>query len=150
MKSESTKKQNRRNCSEARAYLRSSSLLLLFAFCLFGPSVRASEVGDFLGRRVTRVDVVIEGAPNANVGEMRSLIEVTLGQDYSPVRIHDSLVRLYRSGVVSSARVEGTADGASGVALRFIVKPQARIENVVFEGTPDFPRGGTPGKAESA
>ncbi|HXF39216.1 MAG TPA: POTRA domain-containing protein [Blastocatellia bacterium] len=111
---------------------------LLLAFCLL-PSVRASEVGDFLGRRVTRVDVVIEGAPNANVGEMRSLIEVTLGQDYSPVRIHDSLIRLYRSGVVSSARVEGSADGASGVALRFIVKPQARIENVIFEGTPVFP-----------
>lgn len=113
-------------------------LSLLFALWLL-PSVRASEVGDFLGRRVTRVDVVIEGAPNANVGEMRSLIDVSLGQDYSPVRIHDSLVRLYRSGVVSSARVEGTTDGASGVALRFIVKPQARIENVIFEGIPVFP-----------
>ncbi|HSB12179.1 MAG TPA: POTRA domain-containing protein [Blastocatellia bacterium] len=112
--------------------------LVTFAFCLL-PAMHASEVGDFLGRRVTRVEVIIEGAPSANVSELRSLIEVTSGQDYSPVRIHDSLVRLYRSGVISSARVEGTADGAAGVALRFIVKPQARIESVVFEGTPIFP-----------
>jgi len=61
------------------------------------------------------------------------------GQDYSPVRIHESLLRLYRSGLISGARVEGANDGANGVAVRFIVKPQARIENVVFEGSPTFP-----------
>lgn len=116
-----------------------------FSFCLFTfaflllPSALASEVGDFLGRRVTRVEVVIEGAPNANVTEMKSLIDVAPGQDYSPVRIHDSLLRLYRSGLISGARVEGSNDGANGVSLHFIVKPQARIENVVFEGTPIFP-----------
>lgn len=112
--------------------------LFTFYFCLL-PSARASEVGDFLGRRVTKVEVVIEGAPSANVSELRSLIEVTSGQDYSPVRIHDALVRLYRSGVVSSAKVEGAADGAAGVALRFVVRPQARIESIVFEGAPIFP-----------
>ena len=111
---------------------------LLFALCA-SPWASASEVGDFLGRRVTRVDVVIEGAPDANVGEMKALLDVTAGQDYSPVRIHDSLVRLYRSGLISGARVEGVNDGANGVVLHFIVKPQARIENVVFEGTPVFP-----------
>lgn len=114
-------------------------LSVLFCAVLLSISVHASEVGDFLGRRVTRVDVVIEEAPDANVSEMKSLLDVAAGQDYSPVRIHDSLVRLYRSGLISGARVEGVNDGASGVVLRFIVKPQARIDNVVFEGTPVFP-----------
>ena len=118
--------------------LRFALCSLLFAPCLL-PSALASDVGDFLGRRVTRVEVVIEGAPNSNVTEMRSMVEVAAGQDYSPVRIHDSLLRLYRSGLISGARVEGTNDGANGVVVRFIVKPQARIENVVFEGTPTFP-----------
>ena len=117
---------------------------LLFALCsllfaLWVPSAFASDVGDFLGRRVTRVDVVIEDAPTSNVNEMKSLLDVAPGQDYSPVRIHDSLVRLYRSGLISGARVEGTNEGADGVALRFVVKPQARIENVIFEGAPIFP-----------
>lgn len=112
----------------------------LFAFTFFLlPSVPASEVSDFLGRRVTTVEVVIEGAPSANTTEIRSLLDVATGQDYSPVRIHDSLVRLHRSGLISGARVEGTSEGAAGVALRFIVKPQARIEAVIFEGNPIFP-----------
>lgn len=121
--------------------LRSLPFVLGPLFCVFflSPSALASEVGDFLGRRVTRVDVVIEGAPNAIVSEMKSLLDVAAGQDYSPVRIHDSLVRLYRSGLISGARVEGVNDGANGVVLHFIVKPQARIENVVVEGTPVFP-----------
>jgi outer membrane protein assembly factor BamA len=106
---------------------------------LYPPSALASDVGDFLGRRVTKVDVVIEDSPNSNVNEMKTLLDVAPGQDYSPVRIHDSLVRLYRSGLISGARVEGVTEGANGVALRFIVKPQARIENVVFEGAPAFP-----------
>lgn len=110
----------------------------LFAF-LVSPSALASDVGDFLGRRVTTVDVVIEGTKSSNVAEMKSLLDVAPGQDYSPVRIHDSLVRLYRSGLISGALVEASNDGANGVALRFVVKPQARIENVVFEGTPIFP-----------
>lgn len=128
----------RRPSSFARRPSLLALCLLLSAFWLL-PSGLASEVGDFLGRRVTRVDVVIEGAPNANPVEIRSLLDVAPGQDYSPVRIHDSLLRLHRSGLISGARVEGTNDGANGVALRFIVKPQARIENVVFEGTPTFP-----------
>jgi outer membrane protein insertion porin family len=70
---------------------------------------------------------------------MRSLVDVAPGQDYSPVRIHDSLLRLYRSGLISGARVEGTKEGDNGVAIRFIVRPQARIDNLVFDGTPIFP-----------
>src|SRR5262245_9050744 len=114
------------------------SLLIPFSFV---SPCSASEVGDFLGRRVTTVNIVVEGAPSANVSEMRLMLEVAPGQDYSPVRIHDSLQRMYRSGLISGARVEGTADGANGVAIRFIVKPQARIDSVVFEGTPIFPAG---------
>jgi outer membrane protein insertion porin family len=112
-----------------------SSLFALF----LSPSALASDVGDFLGKRVTKVDVAIDGAPNANISEMRAFLDVAAGQDYSPVRVHDSLLRLYRSGLISGARVEGTIEGANGVALRFLVKPQARIDTVVFEGTPVVP-----------
>ena len=125
-----------------RAFCGLHSLIwLLFFAAAFTLPARASDVGDFLGRRVTRVEVVIEGAPGSSVTEMRSLLDVAPDQDYSPVRIHDSLLRLYRSGLISGARVEGINDGANGVILRFIVRPQARIENVIFEGTPLFPAG---------
>jgi outer membrane protein insertion porin family len=121
------------------------SYVLIATSCLLSVLVLqadalASDVTEFIGRRVTRVDVVIEGAPNSNVAEMRSLVDVAPGQDYSPVRIHDSLLRLYRSGLISGARVEGTKEGDSGVAIRFVVKAQARIDNVIFDGTPVFPQ----------
>jgi outer membrane protein insertion porin family len=112
---------------------------LSFAICLLPCAHAGAQTGDFLGRRVASVDVVIEGLPGSTVAEMRSLLDVAAGQDYSPVRIHDSLVRLYRSGLISAARAEGTAAGADGVALRFVVRPQARIESVVFEGVTGIP-----------
>ncbi|MFL6213670.1 MAG: POTRA domain-containing protein [Blastocatellia bacterium] len=87
---------------------------------------------------MTNVTVEIEGAPGSNITEMRSLIDAAPGKDYSPVSIHDSLERLFHSGLIANARVEATADGASGVALRFVVRPRARIDAVVFAGTPIF------------
>ena len=108
-----------------------ASLALLLAVCAFA---RASDTGDFLGRRVTRVDVLVEGEKATSILELKSLIDVAAGQDYSPVRIHDSLLRLHKSGLVSTARVEASEDGGRGVALKFYVRPQSRISSVVFEG----------------
>jgi outer membrane protein insertion porin family len=117
---------------------RAALCLLLFAFCL-SPSVRANDLGDFIGRRVTRVSIEIEGSPGSNIGELQHLLEVSANQDYSPVRIHDSLVRLHKSGLISSARVEAEPVGADGVALKFVVRPQARVDNVIFEGNTVLP-----------
>src|SRR5262245_40455066 len=91
----------------------------------------ADDIGEFLGRRVTRVEVFVEGERNTRMSELNSLLEVAAGQDYSPVRIHDSLVRLHHSGLVAAARVEAAADGATRVSLKFFVRPQARISSVL-------------------
>ncbi|MEN3333484.1 MAG: outer membrane protein insertion porin family, partial [Blastocatellia bacterium] len=109
------------------------------AFCLLLCVGAQAQTAEFLGRRVTNVTVEIEGAPGSSVTEVRTLIDITAGKDYSPVSIHDSLVRLFHSGLIANARVEATADGANGVALRFIVRPRARIDAVVFAGNPIFP-----------
>ena len=100
----------------------------------------ADDLGEFLGRRVTRVDVVIEGAAGAT-DDLKAQLDVAPGQDYSPVRINESLVRLHKSGLASGARVEATPVGSDGVALTFIVKPQARIDGVIFEGPVVFQPG---------
>ena len=112
---------------------------LLVAFCPW--SGQAATGDEFLGRRVTRVDVVIEGAEASATTEMKAVLEIGVGQGYSPVNIRDSLEKLYRSGLVSEARVEATAAGSDGVALRFVVKPQARIDAILFEGEPIFTAG---------
>jgi outer membrane protein insertion porin family len=101
-------------------------------------NVQGNDLGEFLGRRVTSVGVEIEGAQGGATTEMKNLLDVSVGQTYSPVRIHDSLVKLYRSGLISEARVEASAVGTDGVAVKFIVKPQARIDAVTFAGEPIF------------
>ena len=97
----------------------------------------AAQQSDLASRRIVRVDVELEGIPSGNTSEIASVLEVAPGQFYSAVRIHDSLVKLHESGLASGARVEAE-DAADGVALRFIIKPQARVANVVFEGTTIF------------
>lgn len=110
-------------------------MVLLCAICL---PVFASDLDKFLGKTITRVDIVVEGAPGGETTEMRDVVSVRKGASFSEVEIHDSLYRLYRSGLVSAARVEAEAAGADGVIVRFIVKPQARIDTVVFQGDTIF------------
>ncbi len=103
------------------------------------PIPRGNDVGgEFLGRRVASVEIEIEGAAGGTINDLKLLIAVVVGQIYSPVNINDSLYKLYGSGLVSSARVEAEAVGADGVAIKFIVKPQARVDSIVFEGEPIF------------
>jgi outer membrane protein insertion porin family len=114
---------------------------LLFIACAFAASTAlADDLGYFLGRRVAQVQLVIEGIKDGDLGPIRDYIDVAPGQLYSPILIHDSLVRLYKSGLISGARVEAELVAQGGVLLRFIVKPQARVENVLFEGRTIFPR----------
>jgi outer membrane protein insertion porin family len=121
------------HCSASLAF--PFTLLFLVVLHLSSWSdARANDLTQFLGRRVASVDVVIEGAAGSSVTEMKSLLELAAGQEYSPVKVRESLARLHQSGLISGARVEGEAVGNDGVTIRFIVKPQARVDNVVFEG----------------
>lgn len=118
-----------------------TSLLAGFWLIAIARVATGSDLGEFIGKRVVRVEVVVEGAPGSSTSEMQALIEVEVGQDFSPVRIHDSLVSLYKAGSISSGRVEAEPAGSDGVTLRFIVRPQVRIDRVVFEGPRVFPPG---------
>ncbi|HLG13676.1 MAG TPA: BamA/TamA family outer membrane protein [Blastocatellia bacterium] len=121
----------------APAWTSSATLRLValsFVLTMAGVGARANDLTEFLGRRVVSAKVVIEGAPDTAIGDLDSFLDVSAGQDFSAVRIHDSLVRLHRSGLVSGARVEAEAVRADGVALRFVVKPQSRVGALVFEG----------------
>jgi outer membrane protein insertion porin family len=111
---------------------------LLVAVAVNAMASGGSDLERFIGKQVTAVDIVVEGAPNSNTAEMRDFISVRASQAFSTVQIHDSLYSLFRSGLVSAARVEAEPAGADGVTVRFIVRPRARIDNIVFEGNTAF------------
>lgn len=117
-------------------FQRAARLICFIAFCILLPvDATANDFTTFIGRRVSQVDLVVEEAPTSNVSSMRGYLEIAPGQDFSPVRIHDSIVRLYRSGMISNARVEAQPEGTNNVRVRFIVRLQPRIETVIFEGS---------------
>jgi len=67
-----------------------------------------AQVGNYEGRPVSAVDVVIEGTPADPLAqnEFKALLKISAGADYSAVGVRQSLHDLFASGRVASARVE--------------------------------------------
>jgi len=115
--------------------------LLPAAYCLlFFPAVRA-QVGDYEGRPVSAVEVVLEGTPadTAAQNEFKSLLRIAAGGEYSAVNVRQSLHDLYASGRVASARVEiddsgNASNRALPVRVRFVVQRQIVIASVSIRG----------------
>jgi len=95
----------------------------------------AVEIGDYEGRNIAAVEVVLENSPRdpGTENELLGLLHVSVGGQYSSVRIHDSLLELFKSKLVSTVRVEvspATAGDRNGpVKVRFIVRRQPRISS---------------------
>jgi outer membrane protein insertion porin family len=96
------------------------------------------DTGDYEGRIITAVEMVIEGSPRdeAAEAEFLSLLNVAAGVEYTAVRVRESLQSLFDSGLVSNARVEVNEtcrpSSAAGPALcvRFIVQRQVKVGEV--------------------
>ena len=115
----------------------------IFLWLMFvGTAVTAlgasSDIAKLIGKRVSTVDVVVEGAPGSETKEMRDIITVRPGQPFSLVQIHDSLYGLFQSGLISAARVDAEPIGTDNVAVKFVVKPQAKVDSIAFQGSPAF------------
>jgi len=121
--------------------------LLLSAFCLLFASPAhafqsiSADVSAYAGKRIVKIDVAFDGAADASPGEVeqvRSLIEIAEGQEYSAIKIRESIIALYQSGQTSNVSVEAELTGG-GVALRYNIARQLRIEQVALRGQLIFP-----------
>ena len=111
-------------------------VLITTVFCLTAFCAPAfAQVGDYEGRPVAAVEVVIEGTP-ADAGaqaEFKSILKIAVGDEYSAVNVRQSLHDLYASGRVASARVEISESGTGRLApvrIRFVVQRQIVIAGV--------------------
>ncbi|MDT4952688.1 MAG: outer membrane protein insertion porin family [Acidobacteriota bacterium] len=125
-----------------------SFTLMLLAALIAAQSVNASiaaapNTGDYEGRIITSVEVVIEGSPRdaAAEAEFLSLLQVAKGAQYTAVHVRESLQALFDSGLISDARVEvsenckpttpGSGTSANPpLCVRFIVKRQVKVGEV--------------------
>ena len=123
------------------------SAVLLFTFVLFTAPINA-QVGDYEGRPVSAVEVVLEGTPaDASAqAEFKTILKVVAGSEYSAVNVRQSLHDLFASGRVASARVEIKEAQPGGgrltpIRVQFIVQRQVVIAGVTLRlglttGTP--------------
>ncbi len=112
----------------------SIGIVLLAAFIVSTPA----QVGDYEGRPVAAVEIVIEGSPAdaAAQTEFKSILKIAAGDEYSAVNVRQSLHDLFASGRVASARVEIAESGTGGggrqspIRIRFVVQRQIVIAGV--------------------
>ncbi|MDT4965937.1 MAG: outer membrane protein insertion porin family [Acidobacteriota bacterium] len=97
------------------------------------------DIGDYEGRIITSVEVVIEGSPRdaAAEAEFVSLLHVASGTQYTAVRVRESLQALFDSGLIADARVEVSENcrpsgnaGGPPLCVRFVVHRQVKVGEV--------------------
>lgn len=122
--------------------------LLSTACCLLFFVTVHAQVGDYEGRPISAVEVVLEGTPaDASAqAEFRTMLKVSAGSEYSAVNVRQSLHDLFASGRVASARVEVSEAQPGGgrltpIRVQFIIQRQVVIAGVTLRlgittGTP--------------
>jgi outer membrane protein insertion porin family len=111
-------------------------LLLALSFPVF------AQVGDYEGRPVATVEVVLEGSPADSVAqaEFQSLLKVVAGGEYSAAKTRQSLHDLFASNRIASARVEIIEAQPGGrnspIRVRFVVQRQIVIAGVSLRISP--------------
>src|SRR5258708_25574437 len=135
--------------SKLLGYFRSSAartLLLCFALVLTlicASRTTRAQVGDYEGRPVSSVEVVLKGSPaDASAqSELRSLLRILPNTEYSAVAARQSLQDLFASGRVATAQIEITEAEAGTprsrpIRVRFVIERQIVISGVSLQLTP--------------
>ena len=111
------------------------------------PVTVSAQVGDYEGRPVSNVEVVLEGSPPdpSAQAEFQSLLKIVSGGEYAAINARQSLHDLFASGRVAAARIEiaevQPGERTSPIRVRFVVQRQIVIAGVTLQigpttGTP--------------
>src|ERR1700759_5376826 len=93
-------------------------LTVVAILILFSAVVSAQELGQFVGKRVVRLEVVDENGSPAN--ELNDRVAISSGEDFSLPKIRDAINNLYKDGSASNVSVDAHLEGA-GVVVRFVI-----------------------------
>jgi len=125
-------------------FKRFTFIVLVFLLIVFGGDAARGgvprniavpqDLSRFEGKTVAAVEVVLDGiARDAGIeNNLLALVRVVAGEQYRAVEVRESLAKLFESGIVANARVE-VAEEAGGVRVRFLVRVQPRVSEVVID-----------------
>ena len=110
-------------------------LLCLLWLLLFQSGAAAQALENYLGKNIAEVKINYEGvAVNVGTDDLRGLLRVREGNQYSATDVRRSLLALFDSGRVANARAEAQLTNSGAVVLTFMVTPQLHIGEVAFTG----------------
>lgn len=108
------------------------TLLALLLGCGYGQSL-AQSAPSLWGQPVT--ERRLECDCNLKLQNFRGAVTQQIGDPLDPVKVSESIKRLYATGRFSELRAEGTPDG-NGVALIFVARAQYFVGIVTVQGHP--------------
>lgn len=117
-------------------YLLPAVCCLLLVFLI--PAKVSAQVGDYEGRSIATVEVILEGSPPdpAAQSEFQTLLKIVSGGEYSAANARQSLHDLFASGRVAAARIEVAEVPPGGrtspIRVRFVVQRQIIIAGVTI------------------
>jgi outer membrane protein assembly factor BamA len=113
-------------------------ILMLAIVCCQRSALRAQTGAEFHNRRVTRVEINLNGAALGQEKlELLDIIQIAVGEPYSAVKVRAAILKLYKSNRAANVEVKATTV-ADGVQLLFVITRQLRVERVTFSGIPIF------------
>ena len=104
------------------------------ALLVVGVSAAArAAVGDYLGKPVTSVRLVVEGRDTTEPA-VTQVVETRVGGPLSMTEVRESIAHLFSLGRFEDVRVDASLAG-NGVALRYELSPAHPVSKIEFAGT---------------
>ena len=108
------------------------------ALLLVGVSADArGAVGDYLGKPVASVRLVVEGRDTTEPA-LAQVVETRVGRPLSMAEVRESITHLFSLGRFEDVRVDASLAG-NGVALRYELSPAHPVSKIEFAGALDTP-----------
>jgi outer membrane protein assembly factor BamA len=114
-------------------------LSVLCCLCLLCAGARraSAAVGDYIGKPVASVRIVVEGRDAADP-MLTSIVETVVGQTLSMAQVRETVAHLFSLGRFEGVSVDATLDDG-GVALRYDLVPIHPVSRIRFNGSTGAP-----------
>ncbi len=104
---------------------------------LLCPAAAQAAVGDFIGKPVASVRLVLDGRDTQDPGLLQ-VVETRVGRPLSMLEVRETVTHLFSLGRFDDVSVDATM-AANGVALRYDLSPVHVVSKITFAGGVNAP-----------
>jgi outer membrane protein insertion porin family len=116
-------------------------LVFCFAWLICLPTLSFCQIdpSNLENTKISKVEIRFQSSfkDREEKIELKDLINISPGQEYSAVTVREAILRLYKSGRAANVSVEALPT-KTGIELSFFITRQLRVDRVTFSGEPTF------------